>query len=262
MRIRTIKPEFWKHPVLSALAPEARLLALGCLSMADDEGYFYADARIVRGEVMPFDDDSSKVRRWLDDLSNVGWIEVRETPGHGRIGRVVNFAKHQRIDRARDSELAKYFNDSVSVPVSESFDEDSSKPRRGLGEDSLLEGKGKEGKGREPEAAPPHPLQAIWNQNKAPEQPEWKETSRTRRKHADARWRERPSGEWVAIVERLARSRFARGLVVSSDGRTWVADADFLLKPDTAAKVLEGKYDDRGPVLAPVPLEHRPGRVL
>jgi len=55
---------------------------------------------------------------------------------------VVNFSKHQRIDRPTASKLATYFN--------------STSPRRALDEPSLLEGKGKErkGTGKGKEAAP------------------------------------------------------------------------------------------------------------
>lgn len=133
MRIRTIKPEFWSHPVLSSLDDGARLLAIGLLNLADDEGYFLSHATLVRNALRPFDEDSTRTRRALDTLEKVGWIELREHSEQGQIGKVVNFAKHQRIDRPTLSKLVAYFN--------------STSPRRALDESSLLERKGKEGKG-------------------------------------------------------------------------------------------------------------------
>ena len=133
MRIRTIKPEFWSHPVLSALDDGARLLAIGLLNLADDEGYFLSHPTLVRNALRPFDEDSSRTRRGLETLEKVGWIEVRDHPEQGQVGKVVNFSKHQRIDRPTPSKIGGYFN--------------STSDRRGLVEASLLEGKGKEGKG-------------------------------------------------------------------------------------------------------------------
>ncbi len=130
MRIRTIKPEFWTHPVLSRGPHEARLAAIGILNLADDDGYFLADAALIRSALWPFDEDSTNARRALDWLMKVGYIEVRDSTSHGPIGLVINFSKHQRIDRPTPSKLACYVT--------------SSSPRRILDEPSLLEGKGKE----------------------------------------------------------------------------------------------------------------------
>jgi len=134
MRIRTIKPEFWQHPVMSRLPYDTRILALGLLNLADDEGYFSADTDYIRGAVL-FREDSSNVRRMLDELSLSGWITLcgsAERP----IGRVVNFRKHQRVDRPQPSRLKQY-----------ALDESSTNDRRPLDDESTQEqgtGKGKD----------------------------------------------------------------------------------------------------------------------
>ena len=46
---------------------------------------------------------------------------------------------------------------------------------------------------------------------------------------------------WRAALARCASSPFCNG---TSD-RGWKANADWFLKPDTLAKILEGKYDAR-----------------
>jgi len=127
-RIRTIKPEFWTHPILASLPDDARLAAIGLLNLADDHGFFLARPAIVRSALWPLDEDSSKARRALAQLSEAGWIEVREHPTHGPIGRVVNFTKHQRVDRPSPSKLETYW-----------IVEDSSNIRRTLDDHSLLE---------------------------------------------------------------------------------------------------------------------------
>ena len=134
MRIRTVKPEFWVHPVMSRLAYDTRILALGLLNLADDEGYFDADTDYIRGAVL-FREDSSNVRRMLDELSRSEWITLCGTPERP-IGRVVNFRKHQRVDRPQPSRLKQY-----------ALDEDSSNARRSIDEPSTTEqgtGKGKD----------------------------------------------------------------------------------------------------------------------
>lgn len=47
---------------------------------------------------------------------------------------------------------------------------------------------------------------------------------------------------YAAAIERIARSRFCLGAV---DGRGWRATFDWLIRADTIAKVMEGKYDDK-----------------
>lgn len=127
-RIRTIKPEFWTHPVMARLDPHVRLLALALLNHADDHGYFMASPPIVQAACSPFTEDSVRVHGWLTELSRVGWIEVRNHPTHGPIGRVVNFSTHQRVNRPSDSKVKAYW-----------FTEDSVNAHGGLTEDSLLE---------------------------------------------------------------------------------------------------------------------------
>jgi len=107
----------------------------------------------------------------------------------------------------------------------------------------------------EPAGPTPEDLRRTWNQHRAPEQPEWRETSPKRAAAARARLTERPlygaPDSWEAVVQRIARSSFARGRVPGSNGRTWVADPEWLLRPDSAARTLEGRYDDRAAPATP-----------
>ena len=132
-RIRTIKPEFWQNEILARLPAETRLLALALLNHADDHGYFWASVPLVRAACCPFDDDSSMIRRSLDELSNIGWIELRKSIDGRDVGRVVKFAIHQRVDRAKESKIEPIFN------VSEQFDDASTNDRRQIDERSTLE---------------------------------------------------------------------------------------------------------------------------
>lgn len=94
------------------------------------------------------------------------------------------------------------------------------------------------------EAPPARPIDLLklWNRVAAPELPRAQEVTEAREKHAAARIKERPSLEaWAAVVQRINISDFCLG----QNDRGWVATFDWLLQPDTAVKVLEGKYDNR-----------------
>jgi len=135
MRIRTIKPEFWMHEGLCSKSEFTRLLAIALLNWADDEGYFLANPVLIRGQVFPFLDDSTKIPRALQDLSSVGWIDLGKDDQGRSIGRIKNFAKHQRVDKPNPSKLK----------ASSVFQEGSKNDLGMILEDSKAEGKGREG---------------------------------------------------------------------------------------------------------------------
>lgn len=92
--------------------------------------------------------------------------------------------------------------------------------------------------------ARPVQLQEVWNRDAHPALPRWSEMPAGREKKARARLKEKPLAVWAQVIERINASTFLRG----ETDRGWKAGPDWLLKPDTAAKVLEGQYDDhRGP---------------
>lgn len=158
MRIRTIKPEFWRHEVMAQLPPETQLMGIALLNMADDEGYFEANPRIVRGEVMPFRDDLATVSRDLRELARAGWIEVRDTSGHGHVGLIVNWAKHQRVDHPKKSKLAVYFSASDSREAfapSSREPRDASREEQGTGNREVEQGSGGGGVARSTPPPPP-----------------------------------------------------------------------------------------------------------
>lgn len=138
-RIRTVKPEFWKHELLSELAPETHMLAAALLNYSDDEGYFNANPKLVKAECCPLREDSTSIQRCLDDLSRIGYIRVFFGTDGRKYGHVVKFSTHQRVDRPKDSVIKGL--------------EDSSNNRRTIVDKSTEEGKGreveKEGKGNE-----------------------------------------------------------------------------------------------------------------
>lgn len=134
-RIRTVKPEFWKHEELSALPESVHMLAAALLNYADDEGYFNANDKLVKAECCPLREPSVSIHDALTALSNVGYLKLGKAPDGKRYGWVVNFDTHQRVNRKTDSKIKKLnivWEDSLSTHTQ-------------LTEPSPPEGKGREG---------------------------------------------------------------------------------------------------------------------
>jgi hypothetical protein len=133
-RIRTIKPEFWKHEILSSLPEATHVLAAALLNYADDEGYFNANPGLIKAECSPLREPSVSIHDSLISLSKIGYLRFGTGPDGRRYGRVVSFDDHQRINRPTPSKIKEL--DIVW--------EDSPTTHPQLTEGSHPEGKGKE----------------------------------------------------------------------------------------------------------------------
>ena len=104
MRIRTIKPEFWRSDDIAALALEDRLLFIGLWSYVDDSGIgidkvahicadlFAADLSEGPTEVL------ARVQGGLSRLRDQGLIVRYVVDGKPYL-YIANWSKHQRIDK-------------------------------------------------------------------------------------------------------------------------------------------------------------------
>lgn len=124
---------------MAALPDFARLLAIGLLNYADDLGFFWANSLMIRGSLFPFEEDSSKVRKGLAQLASEGYIRLGKTNDGREVGQVVNFSKHQRVDKPQESEIKP-----LAI-----FEERSGNGLLPFDEQSSLYGIGKEGIGKE-----------------------------------------------------------------------------------------------------------------
>jgi hypothetical protein len=135
MRIRTIKPEFWQNETIATLPEFTRLLAIALLNYADDHGYFMANHKLIAGNLFPFEDDSKKIPRSIQELSRVDYLELGIDSKGRQVARVVNFDKHQRVDKPK-----------ASIIKADFIVQDASKTHPRIVQDaSQEEGKGKEG---------------------------------------------------------------------------------------------------------------------
>ena len=136
-RIRTIKPEFWQDEGMSEVSAESALLAVALLNYADDEGYFKAHYGLVRAGCMPLRETSLSIQDMLQELTDISYIRIGTGDDGKEYGQVVNFAKHQVINRPTKSTIA-----DISITWDEK-EIGSRNPHGILNEHSRLEGKGK-----------------------------------------------------------------------------------------------------------------------
>jgi hypothetical protein len=164
MRIRSIKPEFWRSDDITALDWETRLLFVGLWSYVDDNGVGIDKLASITADLFAGDLEVdapgtfARVSRGLRKLQEVGRVTRYEVDGKQYL-HITNWGKHQRIDHPNK---ARY-----PVPTSENAEpltllpELSREPR-----ETLATGTGEQGNrgtkktsaNRRLDKAPDHPL--------------------------------------------------------------------------------------------------------
>lgn len=244
-RIRTIKPEFFHDEDVAALPLVDRLVYIGLWTVADKAGRLEDRPRRLKALLLPYDDaDLNAILARLIDAHFV----LRYAVDGGRYLQIRTWDKHQRPHHTEPE--STYPPPPPPVPPT-------------------LEGVGK-GRGREvtfdkskvaspsedgaetvvaplsdgvsaPARSKADAFAAAWNEVTSLPIGRCRELTPRRRTAIAARLRERTLEDWREVFARIQASAFCRG----DNERGWHADIDFVLQPDTAAKVLEGKYDDR-----------------
>lgn len=218
MRIRTVKPQFWSHPVLCRLNDATQLLAIGLLNYADDHGYFWASPSLVKSALKPFNDDSVSVQKSLMELAKVGFIDLRTHETHGDVGRIVNFQKHQRVNRPSPSSIKDYFDPSKPMNIQCVFTESSVNDVCGNKEKEKEKEGNKEKEGFDPSdrRGQQPPSQQLFNNDtpKAEKPPpkkdvlrEWWLTAWKKRRDGDYVWQSRDWGAAKALGDSVTAER-------------------------------------------------------
>lgn len=105
MRIRTIKPEFWKSESVGRLSRDAKLLFIGLWNLADDEGRLRGSARLIRGELFAYEDPATvNVVEWLRELVLERMVEVYVVDRNTYVA-ITGWKQHQRVNRPSKSRL-------------------------------------------------------------------------------------------------------------------------------------------------------------
>lgn len=138
-RIRSLKPEMWADERVGDLTHGARLLFVGLITMADDEGRLRELPAAILGHIFPYDEVSAmKLSRWLSEVEKSGMV-VRYSAGGKRYIAFRHWSRHQKVDRPNSSELPPpVFDESSSNhstkdlrASSDPFDDDSRSLRAG-----------------------------------------------------------------------------------------------------------------------------------
>lgn len=104
MRIRSIKPEFWRDPDSTGRWPaDLKLFYIGLWMVADDSGRFAWDEELIAADLFPFD-RKADVGQLLERVLKTGRLVAYEAGGR-RFGYLPKFSRHQRINRPTPSRL-------------------------------------------------------------------------------------------------------------------------------------------------------------
>lgn len=96
MRIRQVKPSFFKDPLMAEMSPAVRLFYVGLWMLADDAGWFSWDVAEVGNELYGYEPRGRRERNaatYLDVLVKSKRVEMHEC-GHLSIPTLVD---HQRL---------------------------------------------------------------------------------------------------------------------------------------------------------------------
>jgi hypothetical protein len=133
MRIRSIKPEFWRSDDINVLDVPDRLLFIGLWSYVDDNGVGQDKLSSVAADLFAGDlerdpsETFARVSRGLQNLSEAGRITRYTVDGKAFL-YVNNWEKHQRIDKPNKERFPSPtspkadIRDTLATPSRESSD--------------------------------------------------------------------------------------------------------------------------------------------
>jgi hypothetical protein len=128
MRIRSIKPEFWRSDDVSALEPVDRLLFVGIWSYVDDNGVGVDKLAAIAADLFAGDlerdapETFARVSRGLQNLADAGLIARYAVDGRRYIA-VTGWGRHQRVDKPNKPRYPvpdQAFQDTLATPSRES----------------------------------------------------------------------------------------------------------------------------------------------
>lgn len=136
-RIRSVKPEIWLSPQVMSLSRGARLLFIGLITQADDEGRGSADPRRLKAAIFGGDDDVTviTVAEWVAEIGVQRLAMLYDGNGHGPLYQLTGWHNHQAIDRPRKSNYPRppdsAFQEVKTSNAHRAPVEDTSNTRRG-----------------------------------------------------------------------------------------------------------------------------------
>lgn len=105
-----MKPEFWEDEVIGSISRDARLLFIATFNLADDSGVLRWSPEYLKAAVFMYDRDldTDLVGFLMDELTGKRLVMQYTVESTGqRLGQVVNFRKHQVINRPQPSKFPR-----------------------------------------------------------------------------------------------------------------------------------------------------------
>ena len=223
-RIRTIKPEFFLHEELAELSAFARLVFIGLWTVADRNGCLPDRPRRLKVTILPYDDDVS-FDEILDQLAEHHFIERYSADNGELFIKITGFSDHQVI--RKDEPI--YQNAEKRGRATE---------KRGRAADKRGRALGKESKGKDQERSTDRVREVVtlWNNTVTEPIPKVTKATDGRTRAVLARLKEYPDlSDWERVFCYINGQPWCRG----QGDRKWVADFNWLLKPEPFTKYLE-----------------------
>ncbi len=114
-RKRMIDPSFWTDEKLGECTIQERLLFMGLISNADDEGYGRANPKLLKSLIFPYDDlRASDLEKWLSHLGGLHMVVLYEYNGQTYYN-LPNFLKHQTINKPTETSFPRLETEGTRI---------------------------------------------------------------------------------------------------------------------------------------------------
>lgn len=113
-RIRSIKPELWLSAQVMNLSHSARLLFIGLITQADDEGYGSSDPRKLKAAIFGGDDVTlANVGEMLSEIVTQRLVVIYEADGYGALYWLPSWKEHQYVPKPTPTRYPPPVDNSV-----------------------------------------------------------------------------------------------------------------------------------------------------
>lgn len=131
---RMVYTNLWQNPDFAKLSNEAKLLYIGTITVADDDGKLRGNSLLLRSQVFPLDEKVSveDVRKWLNEIVRSKLITFYKVKNEYYIQHP-NWGKYQYI---RPDIYKK-----SKIPSSQKSNRNSTKSLTNINQDKIREGK-------------------------------------------------------------------------------------------------------------------------
>ena len=236
-RIRTVKPEFWRDEKVVSVSRDARLLFIGLLNFANDEGVVKDAPLQLKIDIFPMDNEIGvqEVGNYLDELNNIGMVSryVANYRGEDRpFLHIRGFNNHQYISNPTSSDLPA----PPQIPEQNQPSQECSEKIQNTLEKSggLLPGKEGKGIGKDKERikalsdrTPYQELLDLWNEHRPKGLPGAKGLNDKRRQYMRNGWAGFPDMDhWRKVFKNQATNSHRMGV----NDRGWKASIDFVFR--------------------------------